>query len=263
MSHSAPKSISQSAKAPAVIFFDSTVTFPDRRARISYECDSGSTILWSERSLDLSPLVHLTTLEVASGGGKTTLMNLIYGFLQGAPSGPGVQFLPKSNIRQNVAHIPQRPNTVRHWKVRNLLPADSPFVACMFEEKIEDFYGKTLSAFSGGQVARIFVASALHRLERGGSRINYLLLDEAFEGIDAHLLFKSLNGIASVWSHRNPSKHLFILLVTHLEMTSIMKEFDASYIDIDRIILTKHASDFADQLETIRISLKKLPRGVL
>ena len=164
----------------------------------------------------------------------------------------------EDEIDLNVCYIPQKPNNVLHWKLSSLIPNESCYLEAMFDEGIAlaGFKNRYLSGFSGGQIARVLVASAIHRLEASGSTGNYLLLDEAFEGLDVDLLSSVLKRLALQWLSRQPGRPLFLLLITHVDVEDVLKSIDRTAISVNRVMLHKHPSEFhPTQGEIIRVDL--------
>ena len=241
---------------PAIKLHNSQFDFPNGLGRIEYICDP-EVVIWGNTQASEKASVHLSTLEVSSGGGKTTLMNLAFDFLQGKIN-PHSGFFPSPAVPLRVAYIPQKPNIIRHWKAHDLVPEHSGYLRSMFSDKPPSLKAKRLSSFSGGQVSRIFVASALHRLEATPHPVSYLLLDEALEGIEETLLVASLTGIGKQWQASNPGRQLFILFVTHLQMNAIAPSLIEGNIDLRRIVLVRQASQFEGASEIIPVIIKAL-----
>jgi ABC-type Mn2+/Zn2+ transport system ATPase subunit len=244
------------ASIEALTISDSDFRFPNEHGKIEYICQ-GAVAFWNRVLVNSSPCVHLTTIEVGSGGGKSTLMNLVHSFLLGRPTSEIHLRMGGDYSRRNVAYIPQKPNNVLHWKIGTLVPNNSRYLACMIEGLSAKFGQDRLASCSGGQLARILVASALHRLELKVSTSNYLLLDEAFEGLDSKLLAASLNGISQEWSQKHEDMHLFILIVTHLDVGLLQQALDPAKIDLHRVVLERQPSQFYDngRYETIPVML--------
>ena len=210
---------------------DSRVVFPGTNIALQYCIDpslADGIDIW-EASSKTGECVNFTTLEVASGGGKSTLAQGLFDFLTTLDGG---QFLfgvvppnkPSNRLDDTITSmIPQRPNTVLHWRPRNILPKNSKFLECVFTQKdtISRVYKDRFSKFSGGQAARILVASSLERLLASGARHNFLILDEAFEGVDAEHANKILRRVQACWSDLvKGDRILNILLVSHLDAQS-------------------------------------------
>ena len=178
--------------------------------------------------------------------------NSLYRFLIGTLDDYHVVFLPREPIPRNVAYIPQRHNDVLHWKLKDLLPRNSAYLDKLLNERVPT--NRYLSAFSGGQIARILVASALHRLEAANTELNYLLLDEAFEGISLDLLATSLNGVAETWNSKNSSRFLRALLVTHLDVEQMAPKL-SHRIALNRVSLVLHPSEIHADYEKIPVTI--------
>lgn len=180
--------------------------------------------IWPARA-DQSPRLDITTLEVQSGGGKSTLARLLHGFLTGdAAVSDFFTWNAPTRGRHDVAMIPQRTSTVLHWRVKDLLARDSVFARKIIPDFMEqNFASRRLSELSGGQTARIFLASAFDRIASSKADIFYLILDEAFEGVDAKMGNSLLHAITEQWDASKEYPVLRILLITHFDSDEFLK----------------------------------------
>jgi len=216
--------------------------FPGTLAGIRYNveeqyCTNGLDI-WLSKP-DRTDRVDITTLEVQSGGGKSTLADLLHSFLRSEPftstyftwSAPPTQ-------RCCVAMLPQRPSTVLHWRVRDILPQNSVFGARMLPELGEHFHHRRLSELSGGQTARVFLASAFDRIAISRVDIAFLILDEAFEGVDASLGNSLLTSLSEVWNRSPQFPILRVLLITHFAAEEFLKEIPSRRLKLTPLTKT-------------------------
>lgn len=240
---------------PGVEMFNHPIRFNRAAAEIHYEIRGSDRIkVWDGVTVDHSQVL-ITTFESASGVGKSTLASALYDFLfEKSPPGLFQYAPPKQRMHSSsVGMIPQKPNQTKHWVARDIVGSDNLFLSALFEPefKILDKLGRTMDAFSGGQSARLLMASALHRLLTGTSIANYLLLDEAFEGVDASTVESALEKIARIWSAHTNARHLYLLIITHLNPDVILR--NAGLVaGIQRITLEKKAVSFdsSNQRET-------------
>jgi hypothetical protein len=127
-----------------------------------------------------------------------------------------------------VGFIPQRPPTVSHWRVRNLLPPNPLFLSCFFADpKSSDFKLNRIGRLSGGQCLKIYACSALERLATAPGLSAFLLLDETFDGLGAEEAGRCMNAIRTVWLEMQAAKSgdaprpLHVLWVTHLDVAQL------------------------------------------
>lgn len=130
-----------------------------------------------------------------NGAGKSTLMRIISGILQ--PDGgevlvDGERVYENENVKKKIFLLPDDPyydSGVTGAKLRNLYKTFYTFDDAIFNYYIGKFcldLSKPLRNFSKGMKRQTFVAAAL------ACKPEYLLLDEAFDGLDplARLEFK-------------------------------------------------------------------------
>ena len=224
---------------PGVRFYKSSIAYPTSKFKMTFITPASGIDVWVQR-IKGAGNVHISSLEVYSGGGKSTLARFLYRFLATGSGAPlSYAFNPPHNKNEHsIAMIPQKVDIVLHWKTKNLFPKNQKFLGAFFDEKeISQKVKKSyLSNFSGGQTARIFVSSALEKLFESNARLNYLILDEAFEGIDGKFANKILKQLRETWKTVCPKRHLFVLLITHLDPETVSEN-----LDIRRIFL--HPSD--------------------
>src|ERR1044072_5256734 len=189
---------------PGVTIHGFDYRFPASLSGIRYMLDSSKSAtgldIWPPRE-EGSERFDITTLEVQSGGRKSTLARLLHSFLLDEI---GTQdFFTWNAPRLTDAHvgmIPQRISTVLHWRAKDLLPVNSAFAAQILPDYAEHkFSGRRLSELSGGQTARIFLASSFDRVAVSGAKVAYLILDEAFEGVDASKANTLLQSVSRLW----------------------------------------------------------------
>jgi ATP-binding cassette subfamily C protein len=155
-----------------------------------------------------------------SGIGKTTLLNLITGFIEPASGtiqfsrqdsqrNPRIGFVPQfphflnATIRENVAlgiesDFIDDLEVLRALRAANILDEVSSLPNGIYEE-----LGESLKKFSGGQKQRINIARALY------PRPNILIFDEPTSALDENAKIHFSNLIKSL------SKEISILIVTH------------------------------------------------
>ncbi len=153
-----------------------------------------------------------------NGGGKTTLINAILGFLK-ADSGT-VEIVPK---KAAISYVPQTASIDRNFPITVLETVMTaflksglhPFKAFKNDEKqkaaellhllgLEQYKNKQIAELSGGEFQRLLIARAL------ASAPEILLLDEPTANVD----IASRNKIFSTLRELN-SKGLTIIVVTH------------------------------------------------
>jgi len=155
---------------------------------------------WALPDLSLSiPAGALTTLTGVSGGGKTTIVDLIIGLLRPQRGEILIDGIPLSEVdihhwRRNVGYVPQDTFLLHDTVVNNVTLGDPALsemdaeqalrAAGIWEtiaalpEGMHTIVGERGSRFSGGQRQRIAIARAL------AHRPQLLILDEATSALD-------------------------------------------------------------------------------
>jgi ABC-type transport system involved in cytochrome bd biosynthesis fused ATPase/permease subunit len=202
------------------------VEFRNTQTRLSYKVEGK---IDGKKEMDIwlpeEAGIHITSLEVGSGGGKSTFAHELVRYLAGEQQNLGLIFSFSNEDRQlinnrAVALIPQKPAFVLHWKISDILPSNSELIPIFFSGQSINV-NRHMSSLSGGQAARIYACSALETLSQSRALLNYLILDEAFEGVNAAHANNILHGIVDYWRRNSPDRHLFILLISHLEPDQI------------------------------------------
>lgn len=181
------------------------------------------------------------TLMGQNGAGKSTIFNLIEGFHK--PTDGTINILPHTSI----AHARQViPRSQLHLSVRD-------FFAKCFKEKqydidkrIDDMldvvhlkvpHERTVGSFSGGQQARLLLASALIQ------NPDILLLDEPTNNLDAAGIayltdfLKNYTKTCLVISHDADFLNAFTQGVLYLDVhTRTIEQYDGNYFDVMRDI---------------------------
>lgn len=208
--------------------------FPKHRTALQYFPDSqhasSGIEVWSSVAAteDSASWVSLTTLEISTGGGKTTFAEELYDFLSGDSDKKASFFWegpPPTDVGTYI--IPQRLSTARHWKVDDLLPSNCTFQDCFFVA--QDFDGiqkKHLSEMSGGQVARLLLLSVFERMMIDRHETSFLIIDEGFEGIDEVFANIILKNVVSIWNDKC-EKSLRLLLINHFNPEVLLKGIDS------------------------------------
>ncbi len=156
-----------------------------------------------------------------NGGGKTTLLKLILGFLKPSKGKVFVFGKPPQQARQQLAYVPQTLRFDRQFPISVLelvlagRLAHLPWYGVYKERDykiarealdkvgLADFQDRSFGTLSGGQAQRVLIARAL------ASEPQLLLLDEPTASVDAqseadiYAILKSL------------SNHMTLLMVTH------------------------------------------------
>lgn len=189
---------------------------------------------------DESPLLRSVSLEIKkgecvalfgpNGGGKTTLLKLLMGFLKPSSGCVLIKSEPPIKNREHMGYVPQTSNLDRQFPITALdvvkmgalssgffksYAKGSEIEALEMLEKVglKDMANASFGSLSGGQSQRVLIARALM------GRPDFLFLDEATANIDPsaeelfHTLLKQLKG------------SLTIVMVTH-DLPGVM-----SYID--------------------------------
>jgi len=167
-----------------------------------------------------------------NGGGKSTLIKAILGFVKRDVGAVHILGRPTENAKGLVAYVPQRgsvdwdfPITVEQVAMmgryghiswyRDPGPEDRRIVDEALEMvRMQDFRQRQIGQLSGGQQQRVFMASALAQ----GSDI--LLLDEPFAGVDA----ATERAILDVLQRAKDSGRT--LVVVHHDLTTAAEYFD-------------------------------------
>lgn len=215
------------------------VTFND----VSYEYNTKKPILVGA-NFSIRRGAKLTLMG-QNGAGKSTLFNLIVGAL--SPDEGDINILPRTSIALSRQVIPRTeldlsvreffqrrfaekiydidPKIDAVLEVVNLAPHD-PTVAATFKERI-------ISSFSGGQQARLLLASALIQ------EPEVLLLDEPTNNLDhegiAHLtaFLKEYRKTVIVISHDADFLNAFTHGVLYLNtQTHTIEQYDGTYHDV-------------------------------
>lgn len=175
-----------------------------------------------------------------NGGGKTTLLKAILGFIKPLSGKITINGLPPVQARKNLAYVPQFARYDREFPISVLEVVlsgrlfDLPWYGKYSKEDYEaawealtrvglkDFASRRFGTLSGGQAQRVLIARAL------ASKPNLLLLDEPTASVDAqseadiHALLNQLKGTMT------------ILMVTH--------DVDAIINDVQRVICVRGES---------------------
>lgn len=156
-----------------------------------------------------------------NGGGKTTLLKLILGFLKPASGKISIFGLPPKAARERMAYVPQAlaidqlfPISVQEIILSGCLKSQSWISRYTQDDykrteevaenlKIADLLHRPYSKLSGGQARRVLIARSII------SRPELLLLDEPTAGVDPEAeaeIYEILNLL---------KKQMTILMVTH------------------------------------------------
>ena len=167
-----------------------------------------------------------------SGCGKTTLINLILGFLK--PSKGMILADNETEISintdswlKNVSYVPQNPviieDTIKsnialsHDNIDQAKLDDSIEKACLkddflnFKTGLNTFLGTKGVTLSGGQKQRISIARAIYK------NSNIIIFDEPTSALDAETENKIINNLFTL-------KNKTIIMVTH--KANLLKKFD-------------------------------------
>lgn len=177
--------------------------------------------IWEAAPGNSGPLV--TTLEVRSGGGKTTLANCLLTFLStGDITTQSFNWTAPLSASYAVCMLPQRSSTVLHWRVSDLVPPTSKALVALLGDDSAALAKKHLSQLSGGQTTRVLLASAIENAAASGLDMFYLLLDEAFEGLDAELANATMRRILDFLKDASKPPAMRILLISHFEANAFL-----------------------------------------
>ena len=167
-----------------------------------------------------------------NGGGKSTLIKAMLGFVKRDVGQVRIQGRPTESVKGLVAYVPQRgsvdwdfPITVEQVAMmgrygvipwyRDPGPEDRRIVDQSLEMvRMQDLRHRQIGQLSGGQQQRVFMARALAQ----GSDI--LLLDEPFAGVDA----ATERAILDVLERAKKSGRT--LVVVHHDLTTAAEYFD-------------------------------------
>jgi ABC-type iron transport system FetAB ATPase subunit len=206
---------------PGIRLHSFDLTFPNSTRGLRYLIPASKEAqgldVWEPRPDSDGTLI--TTLEVPSGGGKTTLANSLVSFLAGDADGQnGFSWSRSPDDSYAVSMLPQRSATILHWRVGNIVPPQSPLLKALIPtEDPGSLIRRHLSELSGGQVTRVLLASAVERALRAGTKVYYLLLDEPFDGLDSSTGNAVLRDVLE-YSTSFPKAPLFrLLLISHFD----------------------------------------------
>lgn len=200
----------------SVFFFGGAVTV-GRSFQIVFDCANGVQI-WNRTE----PTCLLCLCQGASGSGKSTFLRCLYNHIHGRnlPAESGVTFSFEPAVERNqmsIALIPQDVTIVRHWRLSELFPIESPFFNVLFSDRNGiDFRKAVLADFSGGQQMKIYVCSVLEKMISEKRQANFLILDETLDGLGVTDANHVLSRIAKQWNDRTSGESLHILAVSHL-----------------------------------------------
>ncbi len=169
-----------------------------------------------------------------NGGGKTTLLKIILGFLKPQSGKVSINGMAPAEARGIMAYVPQTKGFDRDFPITVLevvlmgrlsrlswlgrYSRSDRQIACESLEKVGlgAFANRPFGTLSGGQAQRVLIARAL------ASQPRLLLLDEPTASVDA----ESENEINSML--KELSAHMTILMVTH--------DLDAIIKDVQKVI---------------------------
>lgn len=168
----------------------------------------------------------ITALIGANGCGKSTLLNLIAGVMKPDSgmillNGKNIETLKRTVVAQNIAVVHQSNTAPGDITVKKLVSAGRTPYRAMFRPSGEEdtltiqkaltdtdtnkFADRTVSALSGGQMQRVWLAMAL------AQNTDILLLDEITTYLDIHYQLEILNLITEL----NRKKGMTIVMVLH------------------------------------------------
>ncbi|SCK21245.1 ATP-binding cassette domain-containing protein [Vogesella sp. LIG4] len=156
------------------------------------------------------PAGGLSVILGPNGAGKSTLLHLLGGALR--PTGGSITLdgqevsrLPPARLATLRAMVEQQPLRPAGMAVATLLdighglPDASARRQAMDATCIHDLLSRDCATLSGGEIARVHLARALHQLFASRERCRYLLLDEPTAALDigaAQLQLASLRQLA-------------------------------------------------------------------
>ena len=169
-----------------------------------------------------------------SGGGKTTLLNIIAG-LTSYESGD-------VEVAKNISYIFQESRLLPHLTVRENLVyvgGDSEMVERLLQAaEILKVADKRPSMISGGEKQRVAIARAFC------VPFSLLLMDEPFSSLDTGLKLRLLNVFAKLWKELQEREKKTAVFVTH--------DVEEALMIADRIVVLKRGKivgDFSIQRE--------------
>src|SRR5690349_6210963 len=114
--------------------------FPSSLSGLSYilpETRTTGIDVWAQGNVLGGPSV--TTLEVKSGGGKSTLANCLMGFLESPFSAsPCFSWVGVPDLDYEVSMVPQQPHVTMHWRVSDMIRPASRVLATVFPDESPD-----------------------------------------------------------------------------------------------------------------------------
>lgn len=218
---------------------DGLITFND----VSYEYDPTKPIL-IEASFSLRRGAKLTLMG-QNGAGKSTLFNLITGAIK--PDGGAINILPRTSIAISKQVIPRNELTLT---VRDFFRKQFSETVYDIDPKIDDVLevvnlaptdaeaskvlkDRIIGSFSGGQQARLLLASALIQTP------DVLLLDEPTNNLDREgiehltLFLREYKKTVVVISHDADFLNAFTHGVLYLNtQTRTVEQYDGNYHDV-------------------------------
>ncbi len=187
--------------------------------KLSFMYPSSQTMVLNELSFDI-PKNSIVAICGDSGTGKTTLINLIMGFLSPTQGTIKFQLNSESNPR-SIALVPQEPKFVNGTILENialgqelhlistdrvheaLLEANIAEAVLSLPKGINESLGESSKKFSGGQRQRLVIARALY------SNSQILIFDEPTSALDEDSTTSFISLIKELSQSRT------ILVVTH------------------------------------------------
>ncbi|MDX8430702.1 MAG: metal ABC transporter ATP-binding protein [Candidatus Algichlamydia australiensis] len=151
-----------------------------------------------------------------NGGGKTTLLKLLMGFLTPQKGKIFLDNRPPQDLRPAIGYVPQHFDfdTAFPISVKEVVEMGGPNSLPLLKKlKLLEHQNKPFGALSGGQMQRALLARALV------SNPKLLLLDEATSCVDAETSEIILNILATL------KGNVTILMVTH-ELPTIINRVD-------------------------------------